>query len=260
MCSSNQRGFIPPSNDAEQLFVKRIADLIRVVSQSGVARTTLFLNEREQALAVTQLNRFSQVKHQFYGGISSADRKMLCIYEDEIPADAFSISPIALKVSGDAAKLTHRDYLGALMALRLKRECIGDIILSNEGALVFVQKKFAQIIFDELFEIGRCHVSASICEQLPESTAPENLQTLTATVSSLRLDAILAAMLKISRGNAAELIRTKSVMVNHVEMTSVHDAVYEGDVFSVRGRGKFKLCEIRGKSKKDRTFVSYIQF
>lgn len=260
MCSSNQRGFIPPTNDAEQLFVKRVADNIRAVCQTGAPRTTLFLNEREQALAQAQLNRFPQVQAQFYGGMPDAERKMLCLYEDALPVAAFPIAPIALKISGDASKLTHRDYLGALMALRLKRECIGDIILSDEGALVFVQQKFAGILLDELFEIGKYSVSASICERLPEHKAPQDLQESTATVSSLRLDAVLAAMLKVSRANAADLIRSKSVMVNHLEMTGIHETVYEGDVFSVRGRGKFKLCEIRGKSKKDRTFVSYIQF
>ncbi|MFR9067848.1 MAG: hypothetical protein ACLVJH_14190 [Faecalibacterium prausnitzii] len=42
-------------------------------------------------------------------------------------------------------------------------------------------------------------------EEIPAFSAPER-QLLTATVSSLRLDAVLSAMLHVSRGTAAELI------------------------------------------------------
>ena len=82
----------------------------------------------------------------------------------------------------------------------------------------------------------------------------------TATVASLRLDAVLAAMLHISRGDAVQLVKSGMVEVNHVSTVSAHYEVFENDVFSIRGRGKYKLCGVGAKSRKGRTFVSYIEY
>ncbi|MEG2833385.1 MAG: YlmH/Sll1252 family protein [Ruthenibacterium sp.] len=257
--SSETRGFLPPVNDAERLCMKRVADQIHAVKQTETARTTTFLNEREQILAIAQLNRNGHKEYIFEGGYPEAERKMLCIFSDALPENAFSIVSIFIAVRGGAV-LTHRDYLGALMALQIKREQIGDILTSETGATVFLTSKMATFVCDTLCEIGRFSATVTRIE-LP--LAPQTAQEpawLTATVSSLRLDALLAAMLKTSRSVAAEYIRTKAVMINHVETTDIHGAVYAGDIFSVRGKGKYKLCEISGKSKKDRTFVSYIQY
>ena len=63
-------------------------------------------------------------------------------------------------------------------------------------------------------------------------------------MSSLRLDAVLAAMLHISRGDAVQLVKSGMVEVNHVSTASAHYEVFENDVFSIRGRGKYKLCGV----------------
>ncbi|MEG2434854.1 MAG: YlmH/Sll1252 family protein [Ruthenibacterium sp.] len=257
--SSETRGYLPPVNDAERLCAKRVADQIHAVQQSGMARTTTFLNEREQMLAIAQLNRCAQQDFVFEGGYSAAERKMLCIFETELPQNAFDITPVLIAVRGNPSALTHRDYLGALMGLQIKREQIGDILPNENGATVFFTAKMACFVCDTLCEIGRFSASATQTS-LPKIAPSQENALITATVSSLRLDALLAAMLKTSRGTAADIIRSKAVMINHVETTDLHSAVYAGDVFSVRGKGKYKLCEIQGKSKKDRTFVSYIQY
>ena len=155
--------------------------------------------------------------------------------------------------------LTHRDYLGALMSLGIRRECIGDILLSEDGAYLFVLDTVAPLVCDELSSVGRCSVCvrAGRAEELP---GREERPAQTATVASLRLDAVLAAMLHISRGDAVQLVKSGMVEVNHVSTVSAHYEVFENDVFSIRGRGKYKLCGVGAKSRKGRTFVSYIEY
>ena len=112
---------------------------------------------------------------------------------------------------------------------------------------------------DELSSVGRCSVCvrAGRAEELP---GREERPAQTATVASLRLDAVLAAMLHISRGDAVQLVKSGMVEVNHVSTVSAHYEVFENDEFSIRGRGKYKLCGVGAKSRKGRTFVSYIEY
>lgn len=94
---------------------------------------------------------------------------------------------------------------------------------------------------------------------MPEfAQAERRLQT--ATVSSLRLDAVLAAMLRCSRGMAAELVAAGRVEINHLPVSSAHAPVYESDVFTVRGKGRFRLTALPGKSKKDRQIIEFFQY
>ena len=76
----------------------------------------------------------------------------------------------------------------------------------------------------------------------------------------MRLDALLAEMIHTSRSNAVQLIRGGAVEINHIPSTKPHEPVYEGDTFSVRGYGKFRLQKIGEQSRKGRTFVSYLQY
>ena len=86
------------------------------------------------------------------------------------------------------------------------------------------------------------------------------MKLLRDTVSSLRLDAVLSAMLHVSRGTAAELIEAGRVEINHLPVSSAHAPVYESDVFTVRGKGRFRLTALPGKSKKDRQIIEFFQY
>ena len=78
--------------------------------------------------------------------------------------------------------------------------------------------------------------------------------------ASLRLDAVLSAMLHVSRGTAAELIEAGRVEINHLPVEKPHTPVYEQDVFTVRGKGRFRLTALPGKSKKDRSIIEFFQY
>ena len=66
----------------------------------------------------------------------------------------------------------------------------------------------------------------------------------------------MSAAVKLSREKTQELIRSNGAVLNHVTTFEPNEKVDEGDVFSVRGMGKFRLEEVGGMSKKERIFIT----
>lgn len=259
------RGFVPAQNDEERFLMRHIEDLARTAYARGIARYSAFLSDREQALAAAALNRagFGGTGCRFDGGWPQAERRLLCIE----PEGAWGESPlrcVRVVCRAGSELPAHRDYLGSLMGLEVRREALGDIVLPEAQAgtaYVFALEPAAGLICRELTQAGKAQVSAEPqpLDALPQFAPPER-DMRTATVSSLRLDAVLAAMLRCSRGTAAELIAAGRVEINHLPAASAHAPVFEGDVFTVRGKGRFGLAALQGKSKKDRAIIEFFRY
>lgn len=261
---NEKRGFQPPQNDQERLLVRRVEDLCSIAQKRGIARYSNFLSDREQILAQAALNRSGCEEYSFEGGYPNAERKLLCIE----PAGAYGEPPICcIKVqcvlpSSSAQPPAHKDYMGAILGLGLQRDCMGDVVLNPDEpgtAFVFLLNTVSQLLCDELTSIGRYTARAEyFFDEIPCGTTERELKT--ATVSSLRVDAVLAAMLHCSRSQASDFLRAGLVEINHVAVNQAHAAVYEGDLFTVRGKGRFRLEELGGKSRKDRLFITFFQY
>ena len=256
--SDRKRGYPPPVNAEEQMFQRRIADLVSAVRRSGASRFTMFCNDREQELAQAALASLSFDGYTWDGGYDGAQGRMLCLAEN----GNFSapLCCLELEIQGPSAgELTHRDYLGAIMGLRISCECIGDILCGPDRAQLVVTTAAARVICDDLHEVGRCGVRVRPADAIsfcPQPPAAER----TVTLASLRLDALIAAMLHVSRSEASRLVVSGSVQINHVLKTSPGEAVYEEDVFSIRGYGKYKLTKVGARSRKDRIFVTFEEY
>ena len=260
------RGFIPARTDEERYLMRHIEDLARTAFSREIARYSDFLSDREQDLARAALGRAGvQEGFRFDGGWPEAERKILCLE----PEFSYAESPIRCvrlqcRALAGAALPAHKDYLGSLMGLELKREALGDIVLPEDQpgtAYVFALEPAAQLICRELFQAGHTELTTELLEpgEVPAFPAVQR-EMRSATVSSLRLDAVLAAMLRCSRGTASELIAAGRVEINHLPADKPHAPVYEGDVFTVRGKGRFGLTALPGKSKKDRQIIEFFQY
>lgn len=259
----SRRGFVPPRNEEEQFLLRRCEELARQAVQKGIPRYTGFLSDREQDLARAAMNRAECGCWSFQGGHPQAERQVLAIE----PEDSWQEQPVTgilIQVARGSQKLPqHKDYLGALLGLGLERTCIGDILPALDGsyAVAFVLEDKADFICRNLTQAGSATVSVLPWDpegafklEIPQRTIK------TATLSSLRADAFLAAAMNVSRSTAAELIRGGRVEINHIPVTHPSEEIYGGDVFTVRGKGRFRLEQIGGKSRKDRIFVEYFQY
>ena len=261
------RGFVPARTDEERFLMRHVEDLARAAEGRGIARYSGFLSDREQDLARAALNRADvpESDHHFEGGWPGAERKLLCLEpEGCYPASPLCCVKLTCRTLSGAALPGHKDYLGSLMGLEIRREALGDIVLPPDApgtAYVFALEPAARLICQELLQAGRTELATRLLapDEVPEFRTAER-RKCTATVSSLRLDAVLAAMLRCSRGQASELVTAGRVEINHLPAEKPSAPVYEGDVFTVRGKGRFALTALPGKSKKERLIIEFFQY
>lgn len=252
---------MPPRTPQEQIFCKQVLTLAARSEKTTRPCFSSFLDERQQQLARAQLAANNATQHLFFGGFDAAERKVLCVYLDEPPELwewPFYVVRLRWKTGG--ATLTHRDYLGALMGLGIEHRCLGDLLLCEDGAYLFVVSTQAQTVCDELLSVGRVSVTATLCSELPSEHELPQPEQKTINVASLRVDAVLAAVLHTSRSDAAALVSSGKVMVSHLEVDNPSFLMEEGDSLTVRGVGKFRLQQIGGESKKGRLFLSLLQY
>lgn len=242
--------------DDTQLLLSRLDDLI-YSSSYGSESFMGFLNERECSQAVSYL-RSHRVNFTMYGGYVNATRLYIGINTNECTSD-FPISVLQIKSKG-SKELTHRDFLGSLMGLGIKRECIGDIVTvkSNE-AIIFVRDDIAQYIIRELDKVGR--ESVTVCEYTGDTDSlSNNTEELSLIVTSMRADNFVSACINSSRSEAVSLISSDMVFLNYLQVNKPSQNITEGDIISIRGYGKFIVGEVKGKTKRDRLVIKVLHY
>ena len=226
---------------------------------SGVNMYTRFLAPRELNMAVARLSPFTDIRT--FGGYDGAERALVCFYDGSYGYEYFDWPLCAVKVTANGRMVMgHRDYMGSLLGLGIKREMLGDIVVCSEYAVVFCHTDIADFIVYNLTKVGRMNVTAQICDveelELPERTYKDR----SATVSSLRLDCVVSAATNMSRGTAAEAIQRGNVTHNYEEAKSTSRTVNDGDIISVRGYGKYVIACDGSLTKKGRYHIDIRQY
>lgn len=204
----------------------------------------------------------SEFRCLIYGGYTGAERVKVGFFPDYIEED-FSLFPIrAVKISYNAkfsSALSHRDFLGSVLGLGIDRNKIGDIILKDDYAVVMADKEITDYIIINLERVSHTKVK---CGEIPleEAAAGRAAREDTVIVSSLRLDAVLSAAFKISRARAVELIASGRAFVNWKCIEAGAKSVAAGDVLTLRGTGRVKIKDIKGKTKKDRLVLNILKY
>lgn len=217
-----------------------------------------FMSERKQAVLFSELKKAYFDNYLFFGGYGNSERKMLGLFFDEPCEDCFPISAVEFSFR-KCDKLTHRDFLGALMSLGIERETVGDILVEDGRAVVFVKTELSDYIMSQISKVGRVGVKVDDADlsKLPQG---RGFEEKTYIVSSLRLDNIVAAVCRLSREKTRTVIMADSVCVNFEETKNVSLNLREDDVFTIRGKGKFVLKSILGTTGKGRIRISVIHY
>ncbi len=243
-------------NAEDKLIVSRVIDVASATEEKSIIRNTQFLNGHEINLAKKVADSFG-ISYGFYGGYEQAERCMLVCYPDFLYPDSedIPIKVIRAKVKGNS-RLSHRDYMGAVLNLGIKREKLGDIVVCDDCGYIFCTDDIAAYIVSQIEKIGNCGVVLEACSFDNVSVPPKKFKEITDSVNSLRLDALVSVATGLSRGEAASVIQRGEVCVNW-EIRDKNDfRPREGDILSVRGYGRILFYKIGGTSKKGRVFVT----
>ena len=246
--------------EGEQMAVK-LVDFASQAIKNRKYKLSGFLTPFEQEMANTIANSLGELNVEFDGGYIGAERQRAAFcHTDFAGTPAFEIAVIKAKWNGEFARLSHRDVLGSILSLGVDREIIGDIIATKEFAKILVDKKMADYFVANLKRIGDAGVETTLDELSEIAPKEERVKEISATVASLRVDSIAAAGFGMSRSKMAAEIDAEKVKLNWQTVKNAAQSIKEGDILSMRGRGRLEVSEIRGQTKKGRIGVLLKRF
>jgi len=202
-----------------------------------------------------------EVNVNAFGGFEGAERLVLGFSANELLADEmFKIKALKIAFDKKFSLVEHRDILGAVLGLGLDRGQVGDVLVREGYAVVFAKDNMAKFIADNLFKVGRVSVEVSYVDDADALFGIEPVEEKRITVSSLRVDAVVAAAFNVARSGAAELIRKEKVMINWSAVSSAAKTIAEGDMLTARGIGRVKVLALEGTTKKERFVVKLLKY
>lgn len=243
-------------NDQSDVF----EDAARLAAHKGLSRFTRFLDPAQAAQAM-QIAHANGAAFSLWGGYPDAERVVGCFHpiDEDITHDVYPVVCLHSKIHTRFGTVTHRDLLGAFMALGLTRACIGDMIIRDTDVYLFAVSKTADYVASSFTSAGKIALHFSVLDQVPQMPAPKG-SSVSAVVSSLRLDAVLACAYHLSRSEAADCIRAGLVKVDHLPCERVDFVLKEGTLLSLRGKGRMRLTAVNGMTRKQRIGISLFRY
>lgn len=236
-----------------KIFISHILDLEKACFTKNIPFATGFLDMQRQLHVHEMKNKF-RTDFILWGGYDDAERKILLFLPDyDAPKEDFL--RIIRASHSAAATLSHRDFLGAVLNLGIKRELVGDILVSENSADIIIKPEIEEFLYVNLRKAARTELSLAALPITELKTPKAEIKEITFSVSSLRLDSVIASVFNLSRSRAADAVSAQLVYVNDVLCLKPDKAVFCGDKITLRRKGRVVISEIGGESRKGKTFV-----
>lgn len=221
---------------------------------------TPFLSLAEQDIFHRSSRDFSYVPFTLFGGAEGCERVMVRFGDEDTLGYAPPPFPITclcaiLPDKKFAEPLSHRDFLGALLNLGVKRECLGDIFLSDRGIYLFAEEKITPYLCENLTRVK--HTAVTLSPALtPPACVCSKTEERTVVTSSLRADGVIAHALALSRAESEALFAARRVFVDGRLFEDGSRPLSEGNLVTVRGFGRFRFLSVRGQTRKGKLSLS----
>lgn len=238
----------------EQHFIEQVTGWQQEVENRYAPKVTDFLDPRQCFIVHSVIGQSEDLVIASEGIFAESERKRIIIAPSyyEAHQDDFQITVFAVKYPSKFVQLKHSDVLGALLSLGLDRSKFGDIRVSEQIIQFAVAKEVGDYVSANLTSIGKVKVKIEDVGVSPLLAFEEEWQESTITVSSMRLDVVLAQVFNISRQKSQSLITAGKVKVNWTIREHTSFELQEGDIISARGYGRIKVIMTEGRTKKEK--------
>ena len=247
----------------DKLCLSQVLDKIEISLKREKIEYTDFLDMYQVSLVENFLRKIQFQNFKLYGGYEDAERKVLITFPEKFDDKMLEknydkiLKVVRIELSEEEkGKYSHRNYLGGIVKLGLKREKVGDILVGEEGADIITVSDFAEVLKPQLPSLTRFENAKIEIEKIQNVRKLEiKVEEVSIIVPSLRLDNIVSDLARTSRSKASEIIAQERVFVNGQNETKNSKQVKCGDIVTIRGKGRFIIKEFTGTTRSGRTVV-----
>ncbi len=246
--------------DENDLLIAKVLDKKKICNSKNKITYTDFLNEKEQRV----IEKNVKLENAFFYGVNeNADRKILVFYPEKLTEELVRkslknvLSGIRIILKNDQiGNYEHKNYLSALIKIGIDRGKIGDILVDDYGADIIVfdmNKEFIIQSLSELTRFRKANIDIIPIDDIKQKI--DRFEESTIIVSSMRIDNIVAELVGCSRTNADEYINSEKVFVNYETVLKVSKTIFEGDIVTIRGKGKFRIDGLVRNTRNNRFVI-----
>jgi RNA-binding protein YlmH len=238
----------------ERDYIDQVLNWKDYVETHYTPKLTDFLDPREQHILTMLIGEHGEVNYKLFGGSPDVERKRALIIPEYITVDddEFQVSLFEIQYPSKFVTIQHRQVLGTLMSLGLKRGKFGDILLKDNKCQFFAAKEIRDYIKSNVETIGRAGVKLVELDIENAIATKELWEESDLTVSSMRLDTVISGIYHLSRQKSQLFIQQGLVKVNWTLTENPSFECGVSDMISVRGYGRAKILAIEGKTKKEK--------
>lgn len=185
-------------------------------------------------------------KVEEFGFFADAERRMICF--NNMLNTPFPLKTIRIQNTSKFNTLTHRDYLGSILSLGIKRNKIGDLLVKDQSCFLSACDDITEFILSNLSNIGGspCEITEITDEDMIPNVEFEESIIL---IQSLRIDSIVSKLTRLSRSKSQALMDEGKILIDYNRVKDKSSEVITGQRITIRGIGKFIVGEIIGNSK-----------
>lgn len=246
--------------DENDLLIAKVLDKKKICNSKNKITYTDFLNEKEQRV----IEKNVKLENAFFYGVNeNADRKILVFYPEKLTEELVRkslksvLSGIRIILKNDQiGNYEHKNYLSALIKIGIDRGKIGDILVDDYGADIIafdMNKEFIIQSLSELTRFRKANIDVIPIDDIKQKI--DRFEESTIIVSSMRIDNIVAELAGCSRTNADEYINSEKVFVNYETALKGSKTIFEGDIVTIRGKGKFRIDGLVRNTRNNRFVI-----
>lgn len=208
-----------------------------------------FLNLQEQKYLKRELEK-EHITYQVYAYFGNEER---VIFSKHRPR-------IALFQIETNETLTHQMILGSFYGMQIDDKILGDI-LSYHGAYYIYMDASYQDYFKENFrKVGKYNVTLKQCHLHDLDGYEKRFESISISVSSMRLDAVVSRITGYSREKVKSLFQENAIVYLDEICYTGKAALKEGDTFSIRKFGKYRVCKKGPTTKKGNFYLELSKY